>query len=64
MAMPLRLTDVDQRLGWRSPVLMSALNGHLRDGDDDAYDLVVDAAEGRHDVTTIVDVLRRWGRGS
>ncbi len=56
------LIDGNTRLGWLSLVLMLALNGHRLDVDDDeAYDLVIGVAEGRHDVGSVVEVLRGWG---
>jgi death on curing protein len=56
------LVDGNKRLGWLSLVLMLALNGIRLDVDDDeAYDLVIGVAEGRHDVTGIVEVLKGWG---
>ena len=56
------LVDGNKRLGWLSLVLMLALNGIRLDVDDDeAYDLVIGVAEGRHDVAGIVEVLRGWG---
>lgn len=59
------LIDGNKRLGWLALVLMLALNGHRLDVDDDeAYDLVIGVAEGRHDVPAIVEVLRGWGIGS
>jgi len=58
------LIDGNKRLGWLALVLMLALNGHRLDVDDDeAYDLVIGVAEGRHDVPAIVEVLRGWGVG-
>ncbi|MGD9957294.1 MAG: type II toxin-antitoxin system death-on-curing family toxin [Candidatus Nanopelagicales bacterium] len=59
------LIDGNKRLGWLSLVLMLALNGHRLDVDDDeAYDLVIGVAEGRHDIAAIVAVLRGWGVGA
>lgn len=59
------LIDGNKRLGWLALVLFLALNGHRLDVDDDeAYDLVIGVAEGRHDVTSIVGVLRGWGVSS
>ncbi len=56
------LIDGNKRLGWLALVLFLALNGHRLDVDDDeAYDLVIGVAEGRHDVAAIVEVLRGWG---
>jgi len=56
------LVDGNTRLGWLALVLVLALNGIRLDVDDDeAYDLVIGVAEGRHDVEGIVDVLRGWG---
>ena len=56
------LIDGNKRLGWLALVLFLALNGHRLDVDDDeAYDLVIGVAEGRHDVAAIVKVLRGWG---
>lgn len=59
------LIDGNRRLGWLALVLFLALNGHRLDVDDDeAYDLVIGVAEGRHDVASIVGVLRGWGVSS
>lgn len=59
------LIDGNKRLGWLALVLFLALNGHRLDVDDDeAYDLVIGVAEGRHDVAAIVGVLRSWGVSS
>ena len=56
------LVDGNKRLGWLALVLLLALNGVRLDVDDDeAYDLVIGVAEARHDVASIVDVLRGWG---
>lgn len=56
------LVDGNKRLGWLSLVLLLALNGVRLDVDDDeAYDLVIGVAEGRHDVASIVTVLHGWG---
>lgn len=56
------LIDGNKRLGWLALLLFLALNGHRLDVDDDeAYDLVIGVAEGRHDVASIVGVLRGWG---
>lgn len=56
------LIDGNKRLGWLALVLLLALNDHRLDVDDDeAYDLVIGVAEGRHDVAAIVAVLRGWG---
>jgi death-on-curing protein len=56
------LVDGNNRLGWLALVLLLAINGILLDVDDDeAYDLVIAVAEGRHDVAAIVEVLRGWG---
>jgi death-on-curing protein len=56
------LVDGNKRLGWLALVLVLALNGVRLDVDDDeAYDLVIGVAEGRHDVASVVDVLHRWG---
>lgn len=56
------LIDGDERLGWLALVLFLALNGRRLDVDDDeAYDLVLGVAKGRHDVAAIVEVLRGWG---
>lgn len=56
------LVDGNKRLGWLSLVLFLALNGVRLDVDDDeAYDLVIGVAEGRHDVAAIVAVLEHWG---
>jgi len=56
------LVDGNKRLGWLALVLVLALNGTRLDVDDDeAYHLVIGVAEGRHDVASVVDVLRRWG---
>jgi len=58
------LIDGNKRLGWLALVLTPALNGHRLDVDDDeAYDLVIGVAEGRHDVPATVEVLRGWGVG-
>jgi death on curing protein len=58
------LVDGNKRLGWLALVLLLALNGVRLDVDDDeAYDLVIGVAEGRHDVASIVEVLGRWGVG-
>ena len=59
------LIDGNKRLGWLALVLFLALSGHRIDVDDDeAYDLVIGVAEGRHDVASIVGVLRGWGVSS
>ena len=59
------LIDGNKRLGWLALVLMLALNGVRLDVDDDeAYDLVIGVAEGRHGIAAIVGVLRGWGVGS
>jgi len=59
------LIDGNKRLGWLALVLFLALNGHRLDVDDDeAYDLVIGVAEGRHHVASIVGVLRGWGVSS
>lgn len=59
------LIDGNKPLGWLALVLFLALNGHRLDVDDDeAYDLVIGVAEGRHDVASIVGVLRGWGVSS
>jgi death-on-curing protein len=56
------LVDGNKRLGWLSLVLLLALNGTRLDVDDDeAHDLVIGVAEGRHDVASVVGVLRGWG---
>lgn len=56
------LIDGNKRLDWLALVLFLGLNGHRLDVDDDeAYDLVIGVAEGRHDVASIVAILRRWG---
>ena len=56
------LVDGNERLGWLALVLLLALNGHRLDVDDDeAYDLVIGVAEDRHDVGSVVEVLRAWG---
>jgi len=56
------LVDGNKRLGWLALVLLLALNGVRLDVDDDeAYDLVIGVAEARHDVASIVEVLRGWG---
>lgn len=56
------LVDGNKRLGWLGLVLMLALNGIRLDVDDDeAYDLVIGVAEGRHDVASVAAVLRGWG---
>jgi death-on-curing protein len=57
------LVDGNKRLGWLGLVLMLALNGTRLDVDDDdeAYDLVIGVAEGRHDVASVAAVLRGWG---
>jgi len=56
------LVDGNKRLGWLALVLLLALNGVRLDVDDDeAYDLVIGVAEARHDVASIVEVLRWWG---
>jgi death-on-curing protein len=59
------LIDGNKRLGWLAVVLFLALNGRRLDVDDDeAYDLVIGVAEGRHDVAGIVEILRGWGVSS
>ncbi|MFC6237826.1 type II toxin-antitoxin system death-on-curing family toxin [Longivirga aurantiaca] len=59
------LIDGNKRLGWLALVLFLALNGHRLDVDDDeAYDLVIGVAEGRHEIASIVGVLRGWGVSS
>ena len=56
------LVDGNKRLGWLALVLVLALDGTRLDvADDEAYDLVVGVAEGRHDVASVVVVLRGWG---
>lgn len=56
------LVDGTKRLGWLALVLLLALNGVRLDVDDDeAYDLVIGVAEGRHDIARIVEVLQGWG---
>ncbi len=56
------LVDGNKRLGWLALVLLLALNGVRLDVDDDeAYDLVIGVAEGRHDIARIVEVLQWWG---
>ena len=56
------LVDGNKRLGWLARVLALALNGHRLDVDDDeAFDLVIGVAEGRHDVASVVEILRGWG---
>lgn len=56
------LVDGNERLGWLALVLLLALNGVDLDVDDDeAYDLVIGVAEGRHDIARIVGVLQGWG---
>jgi death-on-curing protein len=56
------LVDGNKRLGWLALVLVLALNGVRLDVDDDeAFDLVIGVAEGRHDVASVVDALRGWG---
>ena len=43
-------------------VVFVGMNGTLLDVDDDeAYDLVIGVAEGRHDLESIVAVLVGWG---
>ena len=59
------LIDGNERLGWLALVLFLALNGHRLGADDDeAYDLVIGVAGGRHDIPSIVGVLRTWGASS
>jgi death-on-curing protein len=59
------LIDGNKRLGWLAVVLFLALTGRRLDVDDDeAYDLVIGVAEGRHDVAGIVEILRGWGVSS
>ena len=56
------LVDGNKRLGWLALMLLLGLNGPRLDVDDDeAYDLVIGVAEGKLDVASIADVLRRWG---
>lgn len=56
------LVDGNKRLGWLALMLLLGLNGLRLDVDDDeAYDLVIGVAEGKLDVASIADVLRRWG---
>ncbi len=56
------LVDGNKRLGWLALVLLLGLNGVRLDVDDDeAYDLIIGIADGRHDVAAITQVLRGWG---
>ena len=52
------LVDGNKRLGWLSTVVFLDLNGQPVELDDDeAYELVIDVAEGRLDVDQIADRL-------
>lgn len=52
------LADGNKRLGWLATVVLLDINRHPVDvDDDDAFDLVMGAAEGRFDVMQIADRL-------
>lgn len=56
------LVDGNKRLGWLALVVFLGLNGVRLDVDDDeAYDLVIAVAEGRHGLPEVVEQLHRWG---
>ncbi len=52
------LVDGNKRLGWLATTVFFDLNGEPVDlGDDDAFQLVIDVAEGRAEVEDIADRL-------
>ena len=52
------LLDGNKRLAWLATVVYLDLNGHpVKLDDDDAFDLVVEVAEGRREVDEIADRL-------
>lgn len=54
------LVDGNKRLGWLATVVFLDMNGHIVElDDDDAFDMVMDIAEGRLDVEEIAARLLR-----
>jgi death on curing protein len=52
------LVDGNKRLGWLATTVFLNINGETVElGDDDAFQLVLDVAEGRRDVEGIADRL-------
>jgi death-on-curing protein len=57
------LVDGNKRVGLTACALLLFKNGvRLAFEEDEAYDLVIAAAEGRIDVPEIAESLRRWGQ--
>jgi death-on-curing protein len=55
------LVDGNKRLGWTATVVFYDINGmELEAPDDDAYDIVIAAAEGSLDVPELAGCLRGW----
>nr|WP_131767654.1 type II toxin-antitoxin system death-on-curing family toxin [Candidatus Protofrankia californiensis] len=51
------LVDGNRRLAWLAALVFLDLNGHTVDLDDDAFDLVMDVAQGISDVDKIAERL-------
>lgn len=52
------LVDGNKRLGWLATVVFLDINGHAVElEEDDAFDLVIDVADGRLDLEEIADRL-------
>lgn len=59
------LLDGNKRLGWLAATVFQDINGEqVEIGDDDAFQLVLDIAEGSLDVEGIADQLTTGGSGS